>query len=143
MAAGPNIVVIGAGIGGLAAALRLAHAGCDVTVIERHAAPGGKMRTVPSEAGPVDAGPTVLTLRGVFEALFADVGERLADHVTLVAEPVLARHFWSDGTRLDLMADTALSAANVGPRLRRAGRVAVPRASRTGPRGCSTASTRR
>lgn len=114
MAAGPNIVVIGAGIGGLAAALRLAHAGCDVTVIERHGAPGGKLRTVPSEAGPVDAGPTVLTLRGVFEALFADVGERLADHVTLVAEPVLARHYWSDGTRLDLMADTALSAANVG-----------------------------
>jgi 1-hydroxycarotenoid 3,4-desaturase len=66
-------VVIGAGLGGLTAALCLAHAGLDVTVVDRLGAPGGKLRTVPSAAGPVDAGPTVLTLRPVFEALFAHV----------------------------------------------------------------------
>ena len=101
----PHTVVIGAGIAGLAAALRLAGAGHKVTVLERHATPGGKMRTLPSAAGPVDAGPTVMTMRPVFEALFADVGARLSDHVTLHREETLARHFWSDGSTLDLYAD--------------------------------------
>ena len=108
-----KVVVIGTGIGGLAAALRLSHAGCDVTVLEAQSTPGGKMRTLPSEAGPVDAGPTVLTMRPVFEALFADVGEALADHLTLTPLPVLARHYWDDGTSFDLMADHAQSIANV------------------------------
>ncbi len=109
----PHVVVVGAGIGGLAAALRLAHRGIRVIVLERHSMPGGKMRTKPTVAGPVDAGPTVLTLKPVFEALFADVGERLADHVTMLQEPVLARHFWPDGTILDLMKDPGANHANV------------------------------
>lgn len=113
MAKTPKIVVIGAGIGGLAAALRLSHQGCDVTVLDMHAAPGGKMRTVASAAGPVDAGPTVLTMRPVFEALFADVGEDLAKHLTLIPLGTLARHYWDDGASLDLMADPAQSLANI------------------------------
>lgn len=100
-----SVIVVGAGIGGLAAALRLAHAGSDVTVIDRASAPGGKIRTVPTDAGPTDAGPTVLTLRSVFDALFADVGARLEDHVTLTPLPVLARHFWTGGPVLDLTPD--------------------------------------
>ena len=95
-------VIIGAGIGGLAAAARLAHAGLDVTVLERHATPGGRMRTLPSGVGPIDAGPTVLTLREVFDDLFRDVGTRLEDHVTLIRQRCLARHFWPDGSTLDL-----------------------------------------
>lgn len=98
-------VVIGAGIGGLSAALRLAAGGLDVTVVEAADAPGGKIRTAPSVAGPVDIGPTVLTMRPVFEALFADVDERLEDHVTLHRDPLLARHFWRDGSTLDLFDD--------------------------------------
>ncbi len=109
----PKIVVIGAGIGGLAAALRLAHQGCDVTVLDMHSAPGGKMRTVASDAGPVDAGPTVLTMRPVFEGLFTDVGETLGDHLTLEPLTTLARHYWDDGAMLDLDADPAQSLANV------------------------------
>ncbi|SLN57745.1 Hydroxyneurosporene desaturase [Roseovarius gaetbuli] len=105
--------VVGVGIAGLAAAARLAHAGLGVTVLERHAAPGGKMRCVPSSAGPVDAGPTVLPLRPVFEALFASLDERLEDHLTLVAQPVLARHFWPCGSTLDLFAQEAQSAAAI------------------------------
>jgi 1-hydroxycarotenoid 3,4-desaturase len=108
-----RVVVIGAGIGGLAAALRLAAAGRDVLVIEAAGGPGGKMRTVPSAAGPVDAGPTVLTMRAVFEELFALAGAALEDHVTLRPLPVLARHFWPDGTTLDLFADHDRSAAAV------------------------------
>jgi len=110
----PHIAVIGTGIGGLSAALRLAHSGAQVSVFERHATPGGKMRTLPSVAGPVDAGPTVLTMKPVFEQLFADVGAQLEDHVTLLREPLLARHFWRDGTSLDLMADPEASLENVG-----------------------------
>ncbi|MEL6570139.1 MAG: 1-hydroxycarotenoid 3,4-desaturase CrtD [Pseudomonadota bacterium] len=109
----PSVVIIGAGIGGLAAALRLSHAGCGVTVLEAHATPGGKMRTVPSSSGPVDAGPTVLTMRPVFEELFADVGETLSDHLTLAPLTTLARHYWSDGTRMDLFANREQSALAV------------------------------
>ena len=109
----PKIVVIGAGIGALAAALRLSDQGCDVTVLEIHSAPGGKMRTLPSDAGPVDAGPTVLTMKPVFEALFRDVGENLEDHLTLQPLNTLARHYWDDGAVLDLDTDPAKSLTNV------------------------------
>ncbi len=118
----PNdkVIVIGAGMGGLAAAMRLAHAGCDVTVIEAQDAPGGKMRTVPSAAGPVDAGPTVMTMRHVFDALFDETGDSLDARVTLVREPLLARHWWRDGSTLDLFDDPEASGAAVrafaGPR---------------------------
>ena len=106
-----RIIVIGAGMGGLAAAIRLAASGHSVTVVESAAAAGGKARTLPSDAGPVDCGPTVLTLRDVFDDLFALAGERLENHAKLVPQPVLARHWWPDGTRLDLTTDRATNAA--------------------------------
>ncbi|MDC1438219.1 FAD-dependent oxidoreductase, partial [Planktomarina temperata] len=93
-----HVAIIGAGIGGLAAAMRLAHGGVKVTVLERQATPGGKMRSLPSAAGMIDAGPTVLTMKPVFEALFREVGCQLADYATLIQEDILARHFWRDGT---------------------------------------------
>lgn len=108
-----KIAVVGAGIGGLCAAIRLAIAGQQVTLIESQATPGGKMRCLPSVAGPVDAGPTVLTLRHVFDRLFSAAGERLEDHLTLIRQPVLARHWWTDGSRLDLFDDPDESAAAI------------------------------
>ena len=104
------VVVVGAGIGGLAAALPLVHAGMDVTVVDRADAPGGKMRQV----GGVDAGPTVLTLRHVFDALFDSVGERLDDHVRLIRQDILARHWWPDSGPLDLLAEAEASAEAIG-----------------------------
>jgi 1-hydroxycarotenoid 3,4-desaturase len=109
-----RVAVIGAGIGGLAAALDLACLGLDVTVFERGAAPGGKLRAAMFGDDPVDAGPTVFTLRDVFEALFADAGASLSDHVTLRPLNILARHAWSDTCSLDLSADILQSAANIG-----------------------------
>ncbi len=97
----PHVVVIGAGIGGLASALRLSGQ-ADVSVYDPGAAPGGKMRQMDSVAGPVDAGPTVLTMAPIFEALFESVGESLPDHIILHREDTLARHFWQDGSSLDL-----------------------------------------
>lgn len=105
-----RVVVIGAGIAGLVAAARLAHHGFGVTVLERAAAPGGKLREMRVGEHLVDCGPTVFTMRWVFEDLMASLGERLADHVTLRQADLLARHAWSDGARLDLFADKQRSA---------------------------------
>lgn len=115
-----HIVVIGAGIAGLSAALLLAHTGCRVTLVETRPEVGGKARRVPSAAGPVDTGPTVFTMRGIFEELFAGVGESFEAHVTLTPARILARHVWPDGAALDLHADMGASEAAVeafaGPR---------------------------
>lgn len=95
-------IVIGAGMGGLAAAIRLAAQGLSVTVVEAASAPGGKARAIASAAGPVDTGPTVLTMRGVFDELFALAGQKLEDQITLQRQPILARHWWKDSPTLDL-----------------------------------------
>ncbi|MEO0991366.1 MAG: 1-hydroxycarotenoid 3,4-desaturase CrtD [Pseudomonadota bacterium] len=109
-----RVVVVGAGVGGLATAIRLAANGCQVTLIDRHSHAGGKMRTTDSVAGPVDRGPTVLTMRWVFDDLFQAAGEKLASHVPLERDMILARHFWRDGSTLDLHADPEASADAVG-----------------------------
>ncbi|WP_342166318.1 1-hydroxycarotenoid 3,4-desaturase CrtD [Methylobacterium sp. SD21] len=108
-----RVVVIGAGIGGLAAALRLARAGLSVTVVERAEAPGGKMRAVPVDGTRIEAGPTVFTMRWVFEELLAECGASLAERVTLRDASLLARHAWSRDERLDLFADIDASAAAI------------------------------
>lgn len=115
-----KVVIVGAGIGGLAAALRLAQAGLDVTVLEQAPRPGGKMRSVPVGGSAVEAGPTVFTMRWVFEELFAECGANLADHVGLQPAAILARHAWRPGETLDLFADPEASEAAIadfaGPR---------------------------
>lgn len=98
-------VVIGAGMGGLASAIRLASMGLAVTVVEAADVPGGKARALASPAGPVDTGPTVLTMRSEFDALFALAGRRLDDAITLIPQPILARHWWKGSPTLDLFAD--------------------------------------
>jgi 1-hydroxycarotenoid 3,4-desaturase len=113
MSAG-KIVVVGAGMAGLVAALRLANAGCDVTICEAAATPGGKLREMVPGGVAIDAGPTVFTLKPVFEAIFASVGERLDEHLTLAPLERLARHGWEDGAVLDLFADRAQSEAAIG-----------------------------
>jgi 1-hydroxycarotenoid 3,4-desaturase len=109
-----KVVVIGAGVGGLAAAVTLAARGLDVLVLERAAAPGGKLRTLAPGGLATDAGPTVFTMAWVFEELFAAAGARLADHLTLRPVETLARHAWADGTRFDLFADIGRSADAIG-----------------------------
>jgi 1-hydroxycarotenoid 3,4-desaturase len=111
----PNpILIIGGGIGGLSTAIMLAAAGRSVTILERAATPGGKMRQVDSQAGPIDAGPTVFTMRWVFEEIFAAAGTTLATHITLTPLPVLARHAWGPGPTLDLFANLDASADAIG-----------------------------
>ena len=110
----PNVVVIGAGIGGLVAALDLARQGCAVTLVEKETAPGGKMRQVVVGGAPVDAGPTVLTMRWIFDELFADAGTSLDAHLRLAPAKILARHAWSESERLDLHADLERTVDAIG-----------------------------
>ncbi|MGA1726424.1 MAG: phytoene desaturase family protein, partial [Burkholderiaceae bacterium] len=105
----PHVVVVGAGVAGLACAAELAHQGMHVTLCEGAAAVGGKMRTLEVDGAAIDAGPTVMTMRWVFDGLFARCGQRLDNAVTLEPLAVLARHFWSDGSALDLFADRQAS----------------------------------
>jgi 1-hydroxycarotenoid 3,4-desaturase len=109
-----RVVVIGAGIAGLSAALMLAARGLDVTLVEQTARPGGKMHEIAFGETRIDSGPTVLTMRWVFEELFEEIGERLEDHVRLRPSDILARHAWTDGGRLDLFAEQARSTDAIG-----------------------------
>ncbi|KXX65800.1 1-hydroxycarotenoid 3,4-desaturase CrtD [Marichromatium gracile] len=109
-----SVVVIGAGIGGLATAIRLAARGLQVRVFERAAGPGGKMRQLQVDGQAIDAGPTVFTMRWVFDELFATAGARLDDHLRLQPAEIIARHAWSADERLDLYADHERSVAAIG-----------------------------
>ncbi len=109
-----RVVVIGAGVGGLVAALDLAAAGIEVMVVDPAAAPGGKLREVQVAGRPIDAGPTVFTMRPVFEAIFARAGTSLAAELQLTSLEVLARHAWGPGDPFDLFADLERSVDSIG-----------------------------
>jgi len=130
------VVVIGAGIAGLVAAFELSCRGVPVLVTETADRPGGKMRRTlldtAQQQRSFDAGPTVLTMRWVFEALFADAGLSFAEHVPTRPASILARHAWPDGARLDLHADAALSAEAIA-------RLAGPEEGRRFLRFCAEA----
>ena len=100
-----QVVVVGAGMAGLVSALELARQGLQVTVIEAADAPGGKIRQPLVDGAPIDSGPTVFTMRWVFDEIFAAAGTTVEAELRLSALPILARHFWSDGSSLDLYAD--------------------------------------
>jgi 1-hydroxycarotenoid 3,4-desaturase len=105
-----RVVIVGAGIGGLVSAIELAARGLEVTVLERASAPGGKIREVDIGGTRIDAGPTVFTMRWVFEAICEAAGTSLEAEVDLERAEVLARHAWSEHERLDLFADLERSA---------------------------------
>jgi 1-hydroxycarotenoid 3,4-desaturase len=107
-------VIIGAGVGGLACALDLALGGVEVTVLERDPGAGGKARTATVGGASIDAGPTVLTMTWVFEELFQAAGTSLEAEVPLERPELLARHTWTDGTRLDLYANLERSVDEIG-----------------------------
>jgi 1-hydroxycarotenoid 3,4-desaturase len=102
---GLRVAVIGAGMGGLAAAVDLAARGHRVTLLEQHAGPGGKIREARVGDAPIDSGPTVFTMRRVFDELFAHAGASFEERVDLAASDRLARHAWPGGSRLDLFRD--------------------------------------
>ncbi|WP_298468367.1 1-hydroxycarotenoid 3,4-desaturase CrtD [uncultured Erythrobacter sp.] len=109
-----TIAIIGAGMGGLASAAMLAARGYDVTVVEKEHWVGGKARTVPVDGKAIEAGPTVFTMRDVFDQVFQTCGARLDDFVNVRRAEVIARHAWDDQEHLDLFADPVRSEEAVG-----------------------------
>ncbi len=109
-------LIVGAGPGGLAAAINLAGLGLEVTVVEKEPIPGGRMRGLTfGERGEyqVDTGPSIMQLPQVIEGLFRRAGLRIEDYVTLRRLPMNTRiHFW-DGTHLDTTWDQAKMQAEV------------------------------
>lgn len=107
------VIIIGAGIGGLAAAIRLAAAGERVLVVEQNETVGGKMGEFRQAGFRWDTGPSVITMRPVFEELFQCAGRQLADYLTLQPLDPLTRYFWPDGTVLDATSDLTRMAAQL------------------------------
>ncbi len=109
-ASADRIVIIGAGIAGLATAVRLSAWGANVTVFESADRVGGKIAEIAIGGQAIDCGPTVVTMRWVFDELFAAAGTDTARHLTLKPAEVLARHAWNGSERLDLFADVERTA---------------------------------
>ena len=109
-------VVVGSGFGGLAAAIRLAAAGHDVTVLEKRDRIGGRAYQYELGGFRFDGGPTVLTAPFMFEELFALAGESLADHVELVALDPFYRSFDAEGRAFDYHASESAMLAEVAAR---------------------------
>lgn len=112
-----HIVVVGAGLAGLSAALRLAGAGRQVTVVEREQVPGGRAGLVrlPVNDGvyQFDTGPTVLTMPDLIADCFDAVGETMSDWLQLRPADPLYRASFADGSRLDVHADVETMAAEI------------------------------
>lgn len=100
-----RVVVIGAGVGGIATAARLARHGYDVTVVEKNAGPGGRCGRAEVDGHRFDTGATLFLMRSFYEQAFRDLGERLEDHLDLLrVDPTYHLHF-GDGSDLVLTAD--------------------------------------
>lgn len=100
-----NAVVIGAGFGGLALAIRLQAAGCQTTLLEKRDKPGGRAYVYEDEGFVFDAGPTVITDPSAIEELFTVAGKSLSDYVELLPVAPFYRLCWEDGTRFDYAND--------------------------------------
>jgi phytoene desaturase len=113
--AGPTdrVVVVGAGLGGLACALHLAGAGREVTVVERDTVPGGRAGLIEDSGYRFDTGPTVLTMPDLIADALGAVGESLADWLELAPLSPIYRAYYPDGSTLDVHSDTDAMAAEV------------------------------
>ena len=115
-----HVVVVGAGLAGLSAALHLAGRGRSVTVVERGDVPGGRVGRLDVNGYRIDTGPTVLTMPDLIDETFAAVGESTADRLELEAVEPAYRALFSDGSGLDVHSDRDAMAAEVerfaGPR---------------------------
>ncbi len=108
-----KVVIVGAGLGGLSAAIRLRAAGFDVEILEKNARIGGKLNLVEAHGYRFDTGPSLLTMPQVLDDLFAVAGvERRARLDLRPLEPI-CRYAWADGARLDASANLASMVAEI------------------------------
>jgi phytoene desaturase len=108
-----RVVVVGAGLAGLSAALRLRGAGREVTVVERAPGPGGRAGRIEERGYALDTGPSVFTAPELVADTLAAVGEKLEDRLTLLPLETTYRAQFADGSHLDVHADVEAFAAEV------------------------------
>lgn len=115
-----RVVIVGAGLGGLACALHLAGSGRQVTVLEREPVPGGRAGRLSVDGYDFDTGPTVLTMPDLIAEALHAVGEELDDWLELTPLDPAYRAYYPDGSTLDVITDTPRMAAEIarvcGPR---------------------------
>ena len=116
-----HVVVVGAGLAGLSAALHLAGRGRQVTVVERGDVPGGRVGRLDIGGYRLDTGPTVLTMPDIIDDTFAAVGESTADRLELETVDPAYRASFADGSSLDVHSDRDAMAAEVERLCRTAG----------------------
>ncbi|KUI42654.1 phytoene dehydrogenase [Mycobacterium sp. IS-1590] len=108
-----HVVVVGAGLSGLSAALQLAGRGRTVTVLERGHHPGGRVGRADIDGYRLDTGPTVLTMPDIIDDAFAAVGETAADRLDLMNVDPAYRASFADGSSLHVRADATAMAAEI------------------------------
>ena len=108
-----HVVVVGAGLSGLSAALQLAGQGRSVTVVERYGFPGGRVGQADIRGYRIDTGATVLTMPDIIEEAFNAVGASMTDHLELLPLDPAYRASFADGTSLDVHTDGAAMAAAI------------------------------
>jgi phytoene desaturase len=108
-----HVDIIGAGMGGLSAAIRLAGAGARVTLFEQGERTGGKLNRWANNGWTFDTGPSLLTMPWVLRDLFADAGASLDAALTLDPVDPVCRYCFADGATLDVTTDSARMAANI------------------------------
>ncbi|MBL8100424.1 MAG: phytoene desaturase, partial [Anaerolineales bacterium] len=101
----PTALVIGAGIGGIATAARLAKNGYDVIVLEKNDTPGGRCNQFIEEGHRFDIGPTLFLMPEVWEETFASIGEKMSDHLDLRRIDPTYKVYFDDGLQLELTSD--------------------------------------
>ncbi|MBX3082516.1 MAG: phytoene desaturase [Anaerolineae bacterium] len=104
---GQRVVVIGAGVGGLATAALLARDGDEVTVIEKNEQAGGRASMLERDGFRFDMGPSWYLMPDVFERFFQQMGTTTADHLKLRRLSPHYRLFFADGTHVDITGDLA------------------------------------
>ncbi|BBX08648.1 phytoene desaturase family protein [Mycolicibacterium aichiense] len=108
-----HVVVVGAGLSGLSAALHIAGRGRSVTVVERYPFPGGRMGQADIAGYRIDTGPTVLTMPDIISDAFSAVGASMTDHLDLVPVAPAYRATFADGCSLDVHPDAGAMAAAI------------------------------
>lgn len=108
-----NIVIVGAGLAGLSAAMRLRGAGKNVTVVERESVPGGRAGLLQKDGFSFDTGPSVLTMPDLIADCFDSLGEDMQDWLNLKPVEPLYRSFYPDGSVLDVHSDPARMAVEI------------------------------
>jgi len=108
-----KVIVIGGGLGGLSAAIRLAHSGYQVTVLEQQAAIGGKLQRIELDGYQFDRGPSTITMPHVFQQVFENVGRRMEDYVTFYPLNPGTRNHFADGMTVDFCSDFNVMEAQI------------------------------